>query len=144
MLSITVRAIVIKSGKLLLVKHGSYGGKPSNDYYCTIGGHLDEGEDIIGGLRREVLEETGVKAKIGRLLFVQQYQDEAEYLEFFFELTNSDDFEKVDLSKASHGHEIAEIGFINPKNIKVLPKFLQEIDFSNLAENSSVKFFNYS
>ncbi len=143
MRDITVRAIVIKDEKLLLVKHSPYGGKPGNDYYCTIGGHLDAGEDIIAGLKREVLEETGVEAKVGRLLFIQQYQDESEYLEFFFELTNAADFEKVDLAKASHGHEIAEVGFFDPKTITVLPIFLQEIDLANLASDSPVQFFNY-
>ena len=49
-----VRAIVIKDGDFLLVKH-RYG-----DYWVFPGGGLKKGEDIRRACAREILEETGI------------------------------------------------------------------------------------
>ena len=141
---INVRAIIIHENKLLLVKHTPYAGE-ANDYYNTIGGGLDDNEDLVKGLEREVLEETGVTATVGRLLFVQQYTDaRGDTIEFFFHITNDTAFQTIDLTKTTHGEkEIQEIGFFDPKTITVLPAFLKEIETSALTANPDVLFFNY-
>ena len=54
------------------------------------------GEGLLDGLRREMIEETGVKPEIGKLLFIQQFAESGEQsahgpneqLEFFFLITN--------------------------------------------------------
>lgn len=141
---IAVRAIIEKDEKLLLarLKHSQNG--TVNDFYCTIGGGLDEHEGLIDGLKREVLEETGVKAEVGKLLCIQQYKDSYDNLEFFFHITNANDFMNIDLSKTSHGAaEIKEIGFYDPQNLNVLPKFLKEIGVDELLANSHPLLFNY-
>jgi ADP-ribose pyrophosphatase YjhB (NUDIX family) len=139
---IAVRAIIADNDKMLLVrlktKKGALG------FYCTIGGGLDEGEGLIDGLKREVLEETGVEAEIGRLLCIQQFADKKDNIEFFFHVTNTEDFKNLDLSKTSHGQEeIAEIGFYNPNEVTVLPEFLKEISLDDLINSEEVRFFNY-
>ncbi len=139
---IAVRAIITDGDKLLLVKLLSK-GQPL-DFYCTIGGGLDDGESLIDGVKREVMEETGVVAEVGKLLYIQQYTDKNDNLEFFFHVTNTEDFREVDLSKTSHGmEEIAEIGFFNPKVVKLLPEFLKDISIEELVNSKEVKFFNY-
>lgn len=118
---ITTRAIIEHEGKFLNVRLNK-----SNHFWCTVGGGLDEGESVIDGLRREVIEETGVEPVIGDLLYVQQYNDgEVEFLEFFFHVTNGSDFLDIDLSKTTHGEEeIQEIAFIDVTRETVLPEFL--------------------
>jgi ADP-ribose pyrophosphatase YjhB (NUDIX family) len=102
------------------------------------GGGLDEGEALIDGVKREMLEETGVEARVGDLLYVQQFtHGEEDYLEFFFNITNSHDYLNIDLANSTHGEaEIEEIDFINPKTVHVLPEFLAT---ENLAEQASGK-----
>ena len=64
---VTVRGIIIKDGKLFAQRLNKKGGGV-NDYWCTPGGGLDDGESLYDGLTREMIEETGVKPVIGRLL----------------------------------------------------------------------------
>ena len=139
---IAVRAIIADGDKLLLVKLKTENG--TLDYYCTIGGGLDDSEGLLDGVKREVLEETGVVAQLGRLLCIQQYTDKHDNVEFFFHVTNTDDFKNINLIETSHGEiEIAEIGFFNPKELTVLPEFLKELSVEELINSKEVQIFNY-
>ena len=113
-------------GKLLCVKLKGYQTAINNDYWCLPGGGLDEGEDLIAGLRREMLEETNIEPVVGNLLFINHFSmDDKEHLEFFFYVTNSQDYLNVDLSMASHAEdEIDELDFIDPSSSHILPAFL--------------------
>lgn len=63
----TVRALLFNpAGDFLMFKYRNdpnihpVGGKPlESDYWGTIGGGIDDGEDIMDALRREIFEETG-------------------------------------------------------------------------------------
>jgi 8-oxo-dGTP diphosphatase len=75
----TVGTIIIKDGKILLVKRGE--GRPENrdrypfkGFWCFPGGHVDLGETIEQAAVREVKEETGLEIKNPKFLF---YVDEA-------------------------------------------------------------------
>jgi ADP-ribose pyrophosphatase YjhB (NUDIX family) len=151
---IAVRAIVVHEGKLLCVKHKGYGGfaKRSVNYWCTPGGGVDAGESLTAALEREMIEETGVNAAVGNLLYIQQFitEDKAypgtdmEHLDFFFHVTNSADFLNIDLSKTSHGVlEIAEIGFIDPAEPSLLPKFLHDQSYNPLVTDAAPKVFSF-
>jgi len=143
---IAVRAIIEKDGKLLLVKLKPYDTAEPEDYWCTVGGGVDVCEPLEDAIVREIIEETGIAPVIGNLLYVMQWkneQDDVENIEFFFHVTNSSDFTKIDLSKTTHGEaEIAEMAFINPKEAYILPKFLNDIDYTDIA-NKPTQFFNY-
>ena len=54
--SIRLKALIINSKNELLVGY-------SHNTYQFIGGHLEEGEDLIEGLIREVEEEAGIKVE---------------------------------------------------------------------------------
>lgn len=92
-----------------------------------------------------MIEETGVKPEIGKLIYIHQYiQNNIESLEFFFHVRNSNDYLNIDLSKTSHGNiEIAEIDFLDPKTINLLPKFLTEVDLIKDINKGDTKFFSY-
>ncbi len=144
---IAVRAIIADGDKLLLVRHKPYHNKPASEFFCTVGGGLDLSESLIEGIKREVLEETGVEAVVGKLIFVQQYRERQmgqDVIEFFFHITNTKDFENIDLGSSSHGdEEIEEVGFYNPKEISVLPEFLREVDIQKALAEPEAIIFNY-
>lgn len=53
-----VGAIVVRAGKVLLVERGA---EPLKGYWSLPGGALETGETLADGIRREVLEETGLR-----------------------------------------------------------------------------------
>lgn len=141
---IAVRGIIYKNGRLFALKHKDSGGEVN--YWATPGGGLDDGESLQDGLRRELVEETGITPQIGKLLYIQQYAEgEREFLEFFYSVTNVDDYDtEVDLASTSHGHaEIARCGFIDPKSELILPEFLQETDIAEDIASGEMKEFTY-
>ena len=128
---INTRGIIYSNGQLFcqqLLKTS----QSDNPYWSTPGGGLDDGESLTDGLRREMIEETGIAPVIGRLLFVQQFHDQTqEHLEFFFHITNADDYKTIDLGASSHGEiEVANCGFIDPTTANLLPSFLQTVDLA--------------
>ncbi len=131
---VTTRAVIIKNGMIFCVKQRNSAGQ-TVDYWCTPGGGLDIREPLVTGLKREIIEETGVNPEIGNLVLIQQFVDSKgrEQMEFFFHVTNADDFENIDLNKTTHGsHEIDEFGFVDPATTYILPKILRQIDLSNI------------
>lgn len=140
---IAVRAIIVKDGKLFCVKLHPYNEVITGEYWCTVGGGINSNESLVSALNREVFEETGVTPVIGNLLYIQQYVGSGkEHLEFFFHVTNAEDFYNIDLDKTTHGkQEIAQMDFIFTENETVYPDFLKQEDFSDLA-NQPTKFFS--
>lgn len=133
---VCVRGVIYKNGTLFCQELKGLDGA-ARGFWCTPGGGLELGESLIDGVKREILEETGVAAAVGRLLFVQQYSESTsssthqvcEFLEFFFLVENPDDFDDIHLEETTHGvQEVSRCAFIDPKTSVVLPKFLQTID----------------
>ncbi len=89
---------------------------------------MDPGESVTDCLKRELVEELGVEPQIGELLAVQQYIDEQyEFLELFFRVTNPQDYENIDLDSTSHGQaEVVEYGFVDLKTADIMPIFLKD------------------
>lgn len=141
---IAVRGIIYKNGKLFAQKH--IDGGSESDFWSTPGGGLDDGESLHEGLHRELVEETGIVPEIGRLLYIQQYAEgDREFLEFFYHVTNVDDYDvEIDLASTSHGHiEIAQYGFIDPKTEVILPEFLQTTAIEQDILSGDLKEFTY-
>ena len=62
-----VGGVVIRDGRALLIKRGS---APLKDQWSIPGGTLELGESIQEGVRRELLEETGIEVQVGELIEV--------------------------------------------------------------------------
>lgn len=62
----SVRAIILDRDKILLMDRNKYGSK----FMSLIGGHIDEGEDRISALYREVVEETSIKIANPKLAII--------------------------------------------------------------------------
>lgn len=114
-------------------------------YWCVPGGGVDVGEPLLPALEREMMEELGIKPVIGGLLYVQQFvHGDVEQMEFFFHVTNAEDYLHIDLSRASHGAiEIDAVDFIDPAAHYVLPLFLgTEPLADHAARHTLPKFFD--
>jgi 8-oxo-dGTP diphosphatase len=73
---ISVKAIVMVGGRILLAKHRDSQGV----WYCLPGGGQEHGETVEAALVRECAEETGLRVVPGPLVFVRDYI--AEHHEF--------------------------------------------------------------
>ncbi len=62
-----VGGVVISDGRALLIRRG---GPPLEGQWSIPGGMLEVGETIIEGVRRELLEETGIEVRVGELIEV--------------------------------------------------------------------------
>jgi 8-oxo-dGTP diphosphatase len=66
-----VGVLVVRNNLLLL---GKRCGKHMPGYYAAPGGHLETGESFVQCARREILEETGLRATDVRLLCIGHYK----------------------------------------------------------------------
>lgn len=134
---INVRAIIWHEGKLLAVKHKTKSGEES-PYWVLPGGGLNPLESLEDGIARELMEEFGVKARVGRMLFGQQFPSSRvnrdEELEFYYLITNPEDFMSINLATTSHGAtELARVEFIEPSTNDIMPALLTTIDIAHYA-----------
>ncbi|MDP2638941.1 MAG: NUDIX domain-containing protein [Candidatus Azambacteria bacterium] len=117
------RGIVIHDNKLLVFKLTE-----EATYYSLPGGHIEFGDTIENAISREMLEETGIPAKVGKLLFIRQLiLPDKHMIEFFYFIENGEDYLNIDLSKASHGHEVVDYKFVDldDTSIEIRPNFLK-------------------
>ncbi|MDP2103541.1 MAG: NUDIX domain-containing protein [Candidatus Gracilibacteria bacterium] len=106
-----VRGVIIHDEKLFLCKAQKNEGR--GGFYCLPGGTLEPNEKRLECLEREIIEELGVKPVIGKLIYTQEFvrDDGTTTFDFWYEITNGEDFLDVDISKCSHGFEHDEVGF---------------------------------
>ena len=64
---------LVRDGDRYLVLHRSPENDFMPDYWDTPGGSVEHGENTIEALEREFLEETGLKIKVGKPLYVYSY-----------------------------------------------------------------------
>jgi 8-oxo-dGTP diphosphatase len=78
-----VGGVVIHEGRALLIKRG---GPPLEGQWSIPGGTLELGESIQEGVRRELLEETGIEVRVGGLIevFDRIFRDAAGNIQYHF------------------------------------------------------------
>lgn len=69
---VAVKAVIQKTdGKFLIVRE--------KDRWQAVGGRLEKGETLEEGLRREVMEETGItKLEVGKIIHVDEWYSKPE------------------------------------------------------------------
>jgi ADP-ribose pyrophosphatase YjhB (NUDIX family) len=121
---IRCRAIILHEGKLLVVKH-----RPESSHYALPGGHMEQGEDVIECVKREIVEELGVEPVIGRLAYVHTFvdKDTLQSVEFFFEVKNAGAFVDIEGLSRTHAHELFEIRWVAPtEDLKIRPEVVMK------------------
>ena len=100
--------ILKEENKILVERH------PLSHKYALPGGGVEIGETIAQGLRREFEEETGIKVKLGRLLFVNEHMftlkgEDAQGVFIYYEV------QKIGgrLHKSGNGEDTAEVRFMD-------------------------------
>lgn len=119
--------------KILLVKNKGMGF-----WYAPGGGWEYENETILECAKREVLEETGLRADIGKLLYMQEFHESSEsiFFETFFlaEPTHDVSLDKnhVDLDPNGKVEKAEWFGREDLRELKVFPKRLKDTFWDNI------------
>lgn len=74
---IAVGAVVVDSGRLLMVRRGR---EPAKGLWSVPGGKVEKGEYLNAAVRREVREETGLEIRIDRLLGIHEVVGDTHYV----------------------------------------------------------------
>ena len=141
LVNIRVGALIVKDGRMLMVEscHG---------YLYSVGGRIKMGETAEEAVVREVLEETGVKMSVKRLIAVHEnyfYGDMSTNLgkliyevSFYFLMDVPEDFKPVCDSVTEEGVREA-LAWVGPDTTqKIYPDFFRE---EVLNPSSSVRYF---
>jgi 8-oxo-dGTP diphosphatase len=74
---LVVGVIIAKGDQILLLKRGTYNGKPMVEFgkWGFPGGYVDRNELIVDAVKRETIEETGWKIKNVKLLRIVDNPD---------------------------------------------------------------------
>jgi len=113
-----VGAITIKDGEILLVKRGV---EPSKGLWAIPGGTLKLGETLKECAAREILEETGIRIKVGDCIYVFDFieHDDERKIKFHFVIV---DFAGEYIAGEPRGADDAlEARWLSPEELRKLP-----------------------
>lgn len=82
--TLVARVVLVHDGHVLLALH-QHPDRPA--FWCFPGGHVEEGEGLAEAALRELVEETGYRAELVSLVYVQDFarRPGPDVAEFFFE-----------------------------------------------------------
>lgn len=91
--AVRLTSILVEEGRLLVVKQAT----PHCVHWNLPGGHLEAGETIADGLRREMLEETGLDVEASELLYVtDRFRHHGEHVvDLAFEVHRTSPIQRV-------------------------------------------------
>lgn len=113
-----VGAITIKDGKILLVKRGV---EPSKGLWAIPGGTLKLGETLRECAAREILEETGVKIKVGDCVYVFDFIDHNDKGKIKFHFVIVDFAAEYVAGDPKGADDALEARWLTPKDLCELP-----------------------
>ncbi|MDD2515653.1 MAG: NUDIX hydrolase [Candidatus Gracilibacteria bacterium] len=134
------RGVILDDDKIFLVEIAQLG------FYCLPGGKMEEGETTKQCIEREIFEELGVKPQVGQLIYIQEFFDEDGkiVIDFWYLITNSEDFKNIDLLKVSHGFEIGKYGFYDLNEVNFIYKPIELKDVLEKIKKGEFSHFNWN
>ncbi len=112
---VALKAVIVKDGKALITRD-------DRNVWEIPGGRLNLDEEIEDALKREIKEELGVEAVIGRLLYTEQFlltRDGALHLLLAFEVTLRDPEAPFQPSSK----EVEELRWVTSEELKKLEMY---------------------
>ncbi|QDA61352.1 NUDIX domain-containing protein [Hymenobacter jejuensis] len=118
---VRVCGMLVHEGALLLTAHRGMLAD-EQPFWSPPGGGWQFGETIQDCLKREFLEETGVKVTVGRFLHLHEFKnDTLQALELFFEVKLEDETAIPSLGSdpehAADAQLLTELAFLTPRQL---------------------------
>lgn len=110
--SIGVGALVVKDGKVLLVRRAQ---EPGKGRWTNPGGYIEQLEPIEETIVREVLEETGVQTRVKGIIALRDQPRDIHNIYIAFEM------DYLDGEPLPDGVEVDAAGFFSPEEMKSMP-----------------------
>ena len=76
---ISARGFVVTDKGLAVIFRRKINEQGTREYYAIPGGGINEGEDIVEGLKRELREELNIEVEVNDLAFTKETDDRIEY-----------------------------------------------------------------
>ena len=114
---VATKAFLFYKDKVLILREADkYKDGTNSGKYDVVGGRVEPGQKFNESLLREIKEETGLSAKIGKPFYVGEWRpvvrsEQWQIVGTFFECTVNSD--KVELSEDHDGYQ-----WINPKDFR--------------------------
>lgn len=112
--SLCVSALLRREARVLLVERGR---APQRGQTALPGGRVEPGESLAGALAREVLEETGLAVRCGRLLGIaERHEPQGDFVVVCFEAVDLDP-----AREAVAGDDAAAVRWVAPERLSSEP-----------------------
>ena len=113
-----VGAIVIREGKVLLVKRAA---APSRGLWAIPGGSLELGETLQSGAEREILEETGIRIKAGAPVYAFDFleYDKKNELQYHFVIVDME--AEYVAGEVQAADDALDAGWVSPEDLPGMP-----------------------
>lgn len=116
-LFVATKAFIVRNGKVLLLRESTKYTDGSNaGRYDVVGGRIQPGQRFDESLLREIKEETGLTAKIGRPFFVNEWRPVVKGNPWQIVGTFFECFADTDQVALSEDHD--EYVWIDPKDFR--------------------------
>ncbi len=76
---VSARGLVITDKGLAVIFRRKINEEGVKEYYVVPGGGIEEGEDVIDGLKRELIEELDIEVEVKDLAFKKETEERIEY-----------------------------------------------------------------
>ena len=105
-LFVAMKAFIVHQGKVLLLRESSQYDDGSNpNKYDVVGGRIKPGQHFKESLLREIEEETGLKVRIGKPFFVNEWRPRVKGEPWHIVGTFFECHAEIDQVKLSEDHE---------------------------------------